>query len=88
MCDIRPKAWGYRSVAFSFEQLVKALGEPVRADSSVVHPRGARGGLGQREPIITPNAYLHFACGCKAEIGFASSYQLRPCETHIRGVET
>lgn len=75
-------------MAFSFEELVKALGEPVRADPLVVRPRGARGGLGQREPMITPNACLLFASGRKAEIRFASSYQLRPCEDHLRGIET
>ena len=75
-------------MAFSFEQLVKALGEPVRADPLVVRPRGARGSLAQREPIVIPNGYLRFVCGCNAEMGFAASYQLLPCEVHISGLET
>jgi hypothetical protein len=67
---------------FTKGQLQKALGKPSRSEPLVVKSKVARGTAGQRAPQVLQDGALYWDCGCVADLGFGSSYNLRQCADH------
>jgi hypothetical protein len=70
------------SMAFSYDQLVEALGPPDREESRTIPYKGARRSLTQRPPYVIPRAELYWGCGCHASMGMGESYRLDACARH------
>jgi hypothetical protein len=55
-------------VKLTYEDLIKAHGEPIRSQSRLAKRRGASGSMGQHAPGVLPKAQLWFRCGLTAEL--------------------
>ncbi|MBC5815183.1 MAG: hypothetical protein GIW97_01445 [Candidatus Eremiobacteraeota bacterium] len=62
--------------------LIEIHGEPISRRPKNIPRTAAVGNIGQRAPVVVPDAYIAFACGAAAELGFGGYQMTANCSEH------